>query len=461
MRTGAHLKAGAAQVDITPPMGTQLAGDIGRRRPAETLVDPLFAKALVLDDGHRRLCVLSLDVLAIGRDWADAIRDGAGERFGIPREAVMVHAVQNHAAPSIGHHFFNYEWDCITPELAWLKGGDDAYHPLAVEGALEAIGRAVENMQPVRVGIARGLEGRVAFNRRFVLRDGTAVCHPRPADMPKVLHVEGPIDPEVGVVSFVTESLRPVAVLLHHTCHPVHGYPERCVTAGWPGAWSRGVRELCGEQCVALVINGCCGNIHHSNHLHPSENLTAEQMGAVLTESTRPLLRRLDLQESFALGCASRTLCIPLREVGREDLQAARRLLERHPTPLWKEGLEGIAVEWDWVYALMRLDLDRLRREKPTFEYEVQAFRIGELAVLALMGEPFVEGQLRIKMLSPARQTLVAHMSHGYVGYVPTREALQRGGYETWTSNGSKLVPEALDLIVDASVELLRELLPA
>jgi len=419
MRTGAHLKAGAAQVDITPPMGTQLAGDIGRRRPAETLVDPLFAKALVLDDGHRRLCVLSLDVLAIGRDWADAIRDGAGERFGIPREAVMVHAVQNHAAPSIGHHFFNYEWDCITPELAWLKGGDDAYHPLAVEGALEAIGRAVENMQPVRVGIARGLEGRVA------------------------------------------ESLRPVAVLLHHTCHPVHGYPERCVTAGWPGAWSRGVRELCGEQCVALVINGCCGNIHHSNHLHPSENLTAEQMGAVLTESTRPLLRRLDLQESFALGCASRTLCIPLREVGREDLQAARRLLERHPTPLWKEGLEGIAVEWDWVYALMRLDLDRLRREKPTFEYEVQAFRIGELAVLALMGEPFVEGQLRIKMLSPARQTLVAHMSHGYVGYVPTREALQRGGYETWTSNGSKLVPEALDLIVDASVELLRELLPA
>lgn len=67
----------------------------------------------------------------------------------------------------------------------------------------------------------------------------------------------------------------------------------------------------------------------------------------------------------------------------------------------------------------------------------------------------FVEAQLRLKMESPAARTFVANMSNGYAGYVPTARALERGGYETWTSSNSKLVPEALDMIVDSSVELL------
>jgi hypothetical protein len=443
-------------------MGTQLAGDIGRKRPAEMLVDPLYARALVLDDGNSKLCILSLDVLAITREWADKIREGCRDRFGIPPEAVMVHVVQNHAAPSIGHFFFNYEWDdYIAPGLEWLKGGDDAYNPYAVERTLDAVGLAMKNMRPVRVGMASGLESRVAFNRRFVMRDGTAKCHPGWQDRANILYSEGPIDPELSVVSFTADSLQPVALLLHHTCHPVHGYPERYVTGGWPGAWSRGVSALCGGGSVPLVINGCCGNIHHCNHLNPAHVDTAEGMGATLTESAAPLLRRLVFQDAPALGCASRTIKIPLRKVAPKDLKAAAKLLSEHPTPVWKPGLEGIAADWDWVYAVMRLDIDKLRKENPNFEYEIQAFRIGDLALVGVMGEPFVQGQLRLKMESPARRTFVAHMCHGYVGYIPTREALRRGGYETWTSNGSKLVPKALDMIVDGSVSLLRELFPA
>ena len=106
----------------------------------------------------------------------------------------------------------------------------------------------------------------------------------------------------------------------------------------------------------------------------------------------------------------------------------------------------------------MRLDIDRLRLKKATFDYRLQAFRIGNFALLALMGEPFVEGQLHIKIGSPAERTFIAHMSHGYVGYIPTPEAIERGGYETWTSNGSKLVPEALDMIVDGAVSLISSL---
>ncbi len=41
----AWFLGGSAEVDITPPRGVQLAGDVGRFRPADLLVEPLYAKA--------------------------------------------------------------------------------------------------------------------------------------------------------------------------------------------------------------------------------------------------------------------------------------------------------------------------------------------------------------------------------------------------------------------------------
>ena len=453
-----ELLAGAAEVDITPKMGTQIAGDIGRRRPAEILIDPIYTKALVLDEGQQRLCVLSLDLAVVPGVWTEKIREGAQERFGFEPDAVMVHAVQNHSAPSFGQHHFHLRPEQIPSQFSWLMGGDDEYGPFALERTLRAIGLALENMQPVRVGIASGVENRVAFNRRFVMRDGTAEMGLRGHPPSDVAYNEGPIDPELGVVSFTTESLRPVALLLHHTCHPVHGYPHRYITAGWPGAWSTHMRAMYGDDCVPLVINGCCGNVHHRNHLNPDHIDTAERMGATLAEATVPVLKQLVYQDDSRLDRATRIVSIPLRQVAEQHLAEARALIAEHPTPMWKEGLEGIAANWDWMYAVARLDLNRFRELSPDLDYEIQAFRIGDFALVAVMGEPFVEGQLRLKMESPAARSYVAHNANGFVGYVPTPQALERGGYETWTSNWSKLVPEALDMIVDNAVDLLGSL---
>ncbi len=73
---------------------------------------------------------------------------------------------------------------------------------------------------------------------------------------------------------------------------------------------------------------------------------------------------------------------------------------------MWKPGEENEAVEWDWVYAVSLVDLEDQQRRAPAFEYPVQAFRIGPLGLVAVGGEPFVEGQLQIKLHSPARRTI-------------------------------------------------------
>ena len=418
------LRAGAAEADITPPMGVQIAGDIGRYRPVEEVREPIYARALVLELDGRRCCLLSLDLLAVTGRWAQEIRRRAAQRFGLDPSGIMVHVTQNHAAPCLGHTFIRDECGLFPPEYPWLRGGDDRYNEPTVERVVNAIAAALDSLRPVSVQIGRRTDGRVAFNRRFVMRDGSVRTHPPRCD-PNILYCEGPTDPEVAVMIFRSEAGAPLAALLHHTCHPVSGYPHRFIISDWPGAWSDGVKELCGNECVPLVVNGCCGNVHHTNHLDPHYKVEHREMGRKLTETTARILEKMDALPSGILDWRVRTVRIPLRELPAAEVETARKLISEHPEPMWRDSTRT-SVEWDWVYAAAMLDLYESRRQLPYYDYEVQAFRLGDSALVALTGEPFVEGQLQIKLHSPAPYTLVAHMCNGYVGYIPTRQALER-----------------------------------
>ena len=69
MTASEHLLAGFAEIDISPPLATQIAGDIGRPRPTE----------------GTKLGVLVLDLFGVGHEWADRIRDGAAARQSLLR----------------------------------------------------------------------------------------------------------------------------------------------------------------------------------------------------------------------------------------------------------------------------------------------------------------------------------------------------------------------------------------
>ena len=62
-RHGAEFRVGAAAVDITPPLGIQMAGYNSTGRPATGVLDPLYAQALVFDDGRRSVALVTLDLI--------------------------------------------------------------------------------------------------------------------------------------------------------------------------------------------------------------------------------------------------------------------------------------------------------------------------------------------------------------------------------------------------------------
>ena len=448
------LFVGAAETTINPRLGMQIDGNIGVCRPAQFIMGDLHARAVVFQQAEKRFLLLSLEVLAVTRQWSDAIRACAAALYGFDPDAVAVHVVQNHSSPSLGQIMLSDRLEA-TRRYPWIRGSDPAYGPLVMEKIGPLIGRAVDNLQPVRLLCGSALEARVSFNRRVAYRDGTSEMGIR---KPGALFREGPSDPEVGVALFTTPSLHTVAALLHHTCHPVHWTPHQAIHSDWPGAWAEQVRRELLPSAVPVVLNGCCGNVHHGDPVNPQREDTPQSMARLLTEAARAALCDPCFgDDDPVLAYRSVRFGIPYRQLPPEMFADARRLIEEHPEPLWQDDART-RFEWDWHFAASLLDLEQTLAGTSEFEYEIQALRVGDLAILMLPGEPFVEAQLAIKQASPAKRTFVAHMSNRYVGYIPTPDAMRRGGYETRPGGSSKLVPEALQMITERSLELLGDL---
>ncbi len=452
--TGKILKAGAAKVDICPEKGIQIAGDIGRNRGCTGIIDPIYTRALVLEQDGRKFCILSIDTLLVDTPWMIEIRKRIQKAHGIGPDAVVVHATQNHASPSIGNHFCDDDCKLVPDKYPWLRGGDERYNEFALSCIMKSVDEAIRKLTPVTVAAGRTVDGRVGVVRRYVMRDGTSLCQPKNCD-PNILHVEGPADPEVGVVTFTAADGKVVSALLHYTSHPCNGFWGHDVMPDWPGAWCVEMENHFGNGCVPLIINGCCGNIITNNFIDPDQPDFNDYklFGRQLAQSTKRALEKMTPLTDTTLSWKVETLNIPRRKIPTDVLERCKKLIAENPEPIWKDP---IRVTWEWVYAIgiidMAKDVDKM------FPYEMQAMRIGDFGLLAIGGEPFAETQLKIKAGSPFAFTQVAHMCHGYVSYVPTKQALKGGGYETNIGRGSRLHADAAEMIEKAGPELLQKL---
>ncbi len=468
------LRAGATRIEITPQSDVSLAGEVGWYRPGKYVDSALNARVLILEQGQQKLCFISLDVTIVTEAVATRMRAAIERTCAIPRDAIMVHATQVHAAPALGSFMFDRDLPPLPAECAWLAGGEAHFAEFVEERVVRAAQEANERLEPARLRAGSGIEGRIQFNRRAVTDDGRVRMPgprwPTPLGPTYIRYLEGPTDPEVGALCVQSLSARPIALLLHHTGHPVNVFPQAVISSDWPGAWADEMERL-HPQCVALVANGCCGNINPWNPFDPDYRPDHRKMGRMLADMTQRILENSGSEDDCQLRATSVRLPIAIREVEPDLLAKARKILAEHPEPIWNEdnayrGYEGGSpvpagtkiIDSEWIQSASIVSVDLERRREKDLRYEIQTFRIGRSALVGLAGEPFVEGQLALKMASPAFKTLVAHCCNMYCGYLPIPEAFARGGHEVETRYWSKLVPEALAMVMGQTEEMLREL---
>ncbi len=469
MNESKQLSAGAAMVDISPPAGTHLAGSgAGDHRPTKAVLDPLFAKSIVFEAAGRRVCLVILDLTIVTSEYSDRIRAAICEQTGIEQDAIMVQATQTHSAPSMGYFMLDPDFPLETSdETEYLRGAEHAYGDRAADAAVEAAVEAAGRLQPARIGLGRGVSGDLAFNRRGIRRDGT-ILMPRPLGRDQqpfgisdVCYLEGPMDPEVGVCCVQDMNMKPLAFLLHYTCHPVNAYGNSDTfldaSADWPGAWSREMQQAFGPDAVPLVVNGCCGNI---NPWHPFDSdfrPDHQRMGRGLSCLSERIVRDMTFTGEAALDTRIEKIALPFREIPDDRLREVAAILDEHPEP--PREADG-QVEPRWFRAASTRSVELCRRRDGEFSYEIQAFHIGDLCIVGLPGEPFVEGQLALKLNSAAPYLFPAHLTTHYVGYLPTREAYSRGGHEANedVTYWAKLAPGCLETVIERARGLIHEL---
>ncbi len=421
------INAGFAEIDITPPLGTERIGWLVKIIGA-SVHDPLYARVAVFEAGGQTIGFIGLDTLSIRWTQVQAIRAGITARCGVPGGHVMVAATHNHAGPAVAN---------IGDATR-----DDAYCAWLTEQCVTAFTRAWEGRQPARLGFGSRYEWDVAHNRRVVMRDGTVRTHGSFAD-PDALFIEGPIDPELSVVAAQALDGTPLGCLVNFSCHPTHLGGDPVFSAGFPGVMAAALKAQ--DWPVALYLNGACGNLSNQ-YPERCTNMEMDEAGQRLADDALRVIAEMVYVETIALDARSTTVQLPYRTITDAEVHGTVRGANRFIDPaLYDRHMPAL------------LERIRTRKVQPA---ELQALSLGAHAFVSIPGEYFVEHGLRIKTESYPRRTKVVATANGMVGYLPTKAAFERGGYETTFSFGHRMAPEAGDLLANTAIALLKAGIP-
>ena len=429
---GADLQAGAATSNITPWLGVAIPGSF-RPRYAEDVQDELLAKALVIDNGDRRIAMVTCDLIAMPEKMADAAKARIAERCEILPEQVMVNATHTHTAAGIAD-LLGVDEDTDYTEWAPLKIAD-------------AVELAVRRLRPARVGFASVEEDRIAFHRRWHMVDGTVRMNPGRGN-PDLVEPVGPIDPELAMMYVEGKDGGPISAVANFSLHYVGTDNGRAISADYFGHFFRLVRHYLGGDCVPLLWNGASGQINNNDYSSrrvwkERGHRQAKRMANVLAGHLMTEIQLMEMHEELALDGAMGRLEFPRKRITEEDLAVAEKILsvpegtidayERGPFS-WVVG-QPIPKDRVDVYAR---ECQRLAGLPEAMTAPVQVLRLGEAAIVALPGEIFVEIGLKIKSEASASPLFLASLANGYIGYVCTDTALlEHGGYETWAGMSS------------------------
>jgi len=443
-RGQSKLKAGAAMVNITPTLGSSLAGNM-RDVIATEVHDELHVRGLVLENGKTRIAMATIDSCAVPRTILDRAKDLIAQHTSIPASHVLLSATHSHSAPAATHLF--------------QSQADPKYTDLLAVKIADCVRLCVTRLQPARLGYGTGREERLVFNRRYYMKPGTIPADPfgrttdrvlmnPPAGSPNIDRVAGPTDPEVAVLAIHGLDGNPIAVYSSYALHYTGGVGPGHISADYFGLWAEAMLKLAGKQFVPILANACSGNINGINFRVPAPRRGPYEMmrsyAETLAAEAFRVWRGLEFKDDIELAASIEELPFETRLPPGSDLDAAKKLIG------FKQGPYADRSE---IYA--RETVLMAESYPAHVKSFVQAMRIGSMGVATYPGEAFVELGLEAKSKSPFKTTMMVELANDYRGYIPTVEGHELGGYETWRAKSSYLEKQAAPRMVASAVRQL------
>jgi len=424
----AALSVGAARVDITPSEKTLPKG-------FEGINDPIFVRAIVIDDGRSRAALITVDAGAISTDtWAQVSRQAETE-FRIPAQQLLLTATHTHSVP--------------------FRNGQNL-----ASSVVAAIAEASAKLRPARMGYGTGVSY-INVNRNII----DSVTH-RWWEGP---NYEGASDKTVAVVRFEALDGHPIAVYYNYAVHAVLNGQLDQISGDIPGATSRYIEESLDGEAVAVWSTGASGDqnpiyFQQTYDLRDIRIKDYASRGVDIANAMPPGGQGLNRRDPKVARLMSqqRQMTVSMGQMlGEEVLHVMRSGLERSVTSV------QIAGSQKTVSCPGRKRTDSGRAGFPgtyvdaaPIPIRLSLLRLGDVAIGGVNAEVFTSIAQRLKRESPVKHTVMATLTNGAApsGYIPNDAAF---GYNTFEVVSSNLQPGCAETaIVDGLLDLMNEAHP-
>lgn len=389
------MKIGFAKREIAPPVGTELGGYAGYR-PCAGVHDPLWCKAVVLEQKSGRYALLVMDLLCVDESLSGRIAQ-AVEPLGIRH--VVTAAIHSHAAPC-GVVLGEGPLAEVNRVADTDPEGFGIYIETVIEEATAACREAVSNLEPFEVRTARGPSPVIGSER----------------------HTGNAADVQMTVVQCRTESGQ-LLTLYQIPCHPtVLGPVNLLASADFVG----GIEGRL-DTDMAVFINGAAGDI--STRFTRREPTFAEcnRMAQIAADAVQELIEGIPYKLPTPLKGLHTTITLDARPVDSHEL--AQQALEE-ATARWRSAVDAgedpgaVRILKSYVEgAGVSLEFARTMKGIRQLQLPVTVFSFAGLQFATVPGEMF-SSLWNIDAIPMC-------YANGYYRYIADKNAYDAGYYET------------------------------
>lgn len=376
------MQAGFGRTEITPPLGVELAGyGYYLQRKAETVRDPLFARALAIENEKDTYLLVSCDCLGLSLEITDQVRAHLAKSKGIPAAHIIIVSIHTHTGPAMKYH---EGCGAVSPE----------YTAGVPEKIIDACEKALADVKPVEKleFIQQTVAQPIAYNRAYK---------------------ENPVDDQARFFRLQRRDALPI-ILASYACHAVCRGAIREVSADYPGV----VCEKLGKQgAQVMYLNGLCGDIDPIRCLPEERNARIERFAKTICEAVNGQRHELPLTVFGTQIDES----VRVLQVTKEDIHRIADAAAAHETN--PPGGARVARVWEKE---MLEGFDQLTDEE---RFPVRCLFLGGVPIIALPFEGYTLTGMLIREQLKDQRALVLGCADQLMGYLPTEDDIERHSY--------------------------------
>ena len=398
------LRVGEGVVDTTPPTGIELAGfhrSPGNERLITGIRQPTAARAIVLESGKTKFVIVSLDIIAVSRSFADDVRKEISAAIKVPAEHVRICATHTHSMPTF----------CYLRQ--WGKIPED-YLEKTKQSIVQAAKLAHDDLAPAELHLGSSSAKGANFNRTASEWKTDREFDKSATDDQRWL------DTQLHVLRFDRSAGKPPVLWYHFSAHPV------CYTDGLAGPdWVGGVAaRVCeSEKITPGFLQGHIGDVNPGDGT-PWIGDPTETVSAVYDAFRRALAAAKPVAVN-EVRAATSEFKVPLdMERLKQELEAYQKNPDECASGPWVDA----PFAADWFAAAQKWDLSQQSWPTP-----ISALQLGPLGMLFHSTELYSYYGLAIRHASPFENTLVVSYADDMVGYVTDPKAYDAGEYAAIT----------------------------